>query len=51
MPSVDDLVVCLGDFNGHVVRHNDGFGVVDGGYGFFEMKMKMKCLFHSLFYP
>ena len=27
------LVICLGDFNGHVGRHNDGFGGVHGGYG------------------
>ena len=28
--SADDLVVCLGDFNGHVGRHVDG---PHGGYG------------------
>ena len=26
------LVMCLGDFNGHVGRHIDGFDGVHGGY-------------------
>ena len=30
MHSVDDLVMCLGDFDEHIGRHIDGF---DGGYG------------------
>ena len=30
MYSAGDLVMCLGDFNGHVSRHIDGFY---GGYG------------------
>ena len=30
MHGVDDLVVCLDDFNGHVHRHIDG---VYGAYG------------------
>ena len=30
MHSTDDLVMCLGDFNGHVDRHIDGF---HGGFG------------------
>ena len=25
MHSADDLVICLGDINGHVGRHTDGF--------------------------
>ena len=29
MHSAGDLVMCLGDFNGHVGKHIDGF---DGGY-------------------
>ena len=33
MHSVDDLAMCLGDFNGHVGRHIDGFDGVHGGYG------------------
>ena len=31
--SADDLVMCMGDFNGHVGRHIDGFDGVHGGYG------------------
>ena len=30
--SADDLVMCLGDFNGHVGRHIDGFDEVIGDY-------------------
>ena len=33
MHSADDLVMCLGDFNGHVAKHINGFDVVHGGYG------------------
>ena len=33
MHSADDLVTCLGDLNGHVGRHIDGFDEVHGGYG------------------
>ena len=33
MHTAGDLVMCLGDINGHVGRHIDGFGVVHGGYG------------------
>ena len=33
MHSVDDLVVCLCDFSGHVGRHIDGFCGVLVGYG------------------
>ena len=31
--SSDDLVMCLGDFNGHVGRYIDDIDVVHGGYG------------------
>ena len=31
--SACDLVMCLGDINGHVCRHIDGFDGVHGGYG------------------
>ena len=31
--SASDLVMCLGDINGHVHRHIDGFDGVHGGYG------------------
>ena len=31
MHNAGDLVVCMGDFNGHVVRHIDGFdGYMEG---------------------
>ena len=30
MHSADDLFMCLGDFNGHVGRHIDGFDVGHG---------------------
>ena len=33
MHSAGDLVVCLGDFNGHIGRHIDEFYGVHGGYG------------------
>ena len=33
MHSADDFVICLGDINGYVGRHNDGFDGVHGGYG------------------
>ena len=32
MHRVDDLVLCLCTFNGHLSRHFDGFGGVHGGY-------------------
>ena len=31
--SVDDLVMCLGDFNGPIGRHIHGFDEVHGEYG------------------
>ena len=33
MYSSGEIVMFLGDFNGHVVRHSDGFDGVNGGYG------------------
>ena len=33
MHSVDGLVMCLCDLNGHVGRHIVGFDGVHGGYG------------------
>ena len=32
MHSADDLVMCLGDFDGHVGIHIDGFDGMHGGY-------------------
>ena len=40
MQSADDLVMCLGDYNGLVVRHIDGFGGVRGGYGVFQWNLE-----------
>ena len=33
MHSAVNLVMCLGDFIGHIGRHIDGFDGVNGGYG------------------
>ena len=33
MHSADDLVMCLGDLNGHIDRHIDGFDGLHGLYG------------------
>ena len=33
MHSTDALVMCLGDFNGHLGRHIGEFDVVHSGYG------------------
>ena len=33
MHSADDLVICLGNFNGNIGGHIDGFDVIHGGYG------------------
>ena len=33
MHSIGDLVMCLGDLNGHVGRHIDGFNGVHGRNG------------------
>ena len=32
MPSVDDLVVCFVDFNGHVGKNIDGFDGIHVGF-------------------
>ena len=41
MHSVDDLVVCLGDTNGHVGRQIDGF---HGGYGVGQRNVEGRML-------
>ena len=33
MHSAGDLAICLGDINGYIGRHIDGFDGVHGGYG------------------
>ena len=34
MDGVSNLVVCLGDFNGHISRHIDG---LDGDHGWYAI--------------
>ena len=41
MHSADDLVMCLGDFNGHIGRHVDGFY---GGYGVGQRNLEGRML-------
>ena len=43
MHSTDDLVMCLGDLNGHVGRHIDGFDRVHGGYGVNRVIWNEEC--------
>ena len=33
MNTIDDLVVCLGDINGYMIRHIDGFDGAHGDHG------------------
>ena len=42
--SADDLFMCLGDINGHVGRHINGFDGVHGGYGLSQRNMEAKML-------
>ena len=44
MHSADDLVMFLGDFNGHVGWHIDGFDGVHGGYGFGQRNLQGRIL-------
>ena len=44
MKCADDLVMCLGDFNGHVGRHIDGFDGVHGGYGVGQRNLEGRML-------
>ena len=58
MHSADDLVMCLGDFNGFIGRHIDGFDGVHHGvsqrnlkeecYLSFVWKRNYVCLIHGL---
>ena len=41
MYSAGDLVMCLGDFNGHVGRH---IGGMHGGYGVGQRKLEGRML-------
>ena len=42
MYSAGDLVVCLGDLNGHFGRYIDGFGGVHGVHGIGQRNLEMK---------
>ena len=44
MHSADDLSFFLGDFNGHVGRHIDGFDRVHGRYGVGQRNMEGRML-------
>ena len=44
MHSADDLVVCLGDINGHFGRHIDGFDGVHGGYSVGQRNLEGRML-------
>ena len=44
MHSADDLIICLGDFNGHASRHIDGLDGVHGGYGVGQRKLVGRML-------
>ena len=44
MYSADDLVMCLGDINGHVGRHIDGSDGVHGGYGVGQRNLEGRML-------
>ena len=44
MHSAGDFVMCLGDFNGYVSRHIDGFDGVHGGYGVGQRNLEGRML-------
>ena len=43
MHNADDLVMCFGDFNGHIGRHIDGLDGVHGGYGVGQRNFEEEC--------
>ena len=45
MGYADDLVMCLGDFNGHIGRVIYGFVGVHGGYGVGQRNLEGRMLF------
>ena len=47
MHSADDLIMCLGDFNGHVGMHIDGFDGVHRGYGVGQRNFEGRILLES----
>ena len=44
MHSADDLGMCLGEFNGYVGRHIDGFYGAHGGYGVGQRNLEGRML-------
>ena len=44
MHSADNLAMCLGDFNGHVGRHNRGFNGVHCGFGVVQRNLDGRML-------
>ena len=44
MHSVDYLAICMGDINGHISRHIDGFDGVLGGYGVGQRNLEGRML-------
>ena len=44
MHDAGDLVRCLGDINGYVGRHKDGFDAVHGGHGVGQRNLKGRML-------
>ena len=44
MHSADDLVMCLGDFNGYIGRHIDGYDGVHEGYGVGQRNLEGRML-------
>ena len=44
MHSADDLVMCLGDINGHIGKHIDGLDGVHGGFGVGQRNLEGRLL-------
>ena len=44
MHSAGDLVMYLGDINGHIGRHIDGFNGVHGGFGVGQKNLEGRML-------
>ena len=44
MHSTVDLVMCFGDFNGHIGKHIDGFDGVNGGFGLGQRNLEGRML-------
>ena len=47
MFSAGDLVMCMGDFNGHMERHVDGFDFFHGWYGVGQRNLVERMLLES----